>query len=72
EFTFEAEAVDDAATLKTLVELGRRAGPLARKPRQVMALVGKLEQRLEAGTPLSSGDRGSLRATILALEEALK
>lgn len=71
-FTFEPEAVDDAATLKTLVELGRRAGPLARKPRQVMALVGKLEQRLEAGTPLSSGDRGSLRATILALEEALK
>jgi len=71
-FTFEAEAVDDAATLTTLVELGRHAGPLARKPEQVMALVAKLEQRLETGTPLSSGDRGSLRATILALEEALK
>lgn len=54
------------------MELGRHAGPLARKPQQVMALVGKLQQRLEAGTPLSSGDRGSLQATILAIEEALK
>ncbi len=71
-FTYEADAVDDNATLTTLAELGRHAGPLHRKSDQVMALVGKLERRLEAGTVLSSGDRGTLRATILALEEALK
>ena len=71
-FTCEAGAVDDTATLTTLADLGRHAGPLHRKSDQVMALVGKLEKRLEAGTVLSSGDRGTLRATILALEEALK
>lgn len=71
-YSFEPEAVDDTATLSTLVELGRHAGPLHHNSTQVMALVGKLQQRLEAGAPLSSGDRGALRATILALEEALK
>jgi Zn-dependent M28 family amino/carboxypeptidase len=71
-FTYEADAVDDIATLSTLVALGQQAGPLHRKSSQVMALVGKLQYRLEAGTMLSSGDRGTLRATILALEEALK
>jgi hypothetical protein len=71
-YSYDPAAVDDAATLTTLVELGRHAGPLHFKSTQVMALVGKLQQRLEAGTPLSSGDRGTLRATILALEEALK
>ncbi len=70
-FTYDATAADDTATLTTLVELGRHAGPLARKPAQVMTLVAKLEQRLESGTRLSSGDRGTLQATILALEEAL-
>jgi Zn-dependent M28 family amino/carboxypeptidase len=70
-FTYDACAVDDEATLTTLVELGRHAGPLARKPKQVMALVDKLEQRRDAGEPLSRSDRGSLQATILALEEAL-
>jgi Zn-dependent M28 family amino/carboxypeptidase len=71
-FGYEEQAVDDTATLTTLVELGRHAGPLHRKSAQVMALVGKLGQRLETGTPLSRGDRGTLQATLLALEEALK
>ncbi|MDF1597043.1 MAG: M28 family peptidase [Acidimicrobiia bacterium] len=71
EFTFDAEAVDDVATLTTIIELGRHAGRLARKPDRVMTLVSKMEQRLEAGTRLSYGDRGAVRATMLALEEAL-
>ena len=71
-YSYDPAAVDDTATLTTLVELGRHAGPLHHKSAVVMALVEKLQQRLEAGTPMSSGDRGTLRATILALEEALK
>ena len=71
EFTFESDAVDDVATLTTIIELGRHAGPLARKPDRVMTLLSKMEQRLEAGTKLSYGDRGAVRATMLALEEAL-
>lgn len=70
-FTFEADAVDDAATLATLVELGHHAGPLARKPEQVMALIRKLQQRMERGAQLTHGDRGTLRAAIIAIEEAL-
>ncbi len=69
-FVYDANAVDDAATLATLVELGRHAAPLARKATQVAALVGKLGQRLETGTPLSLGDRGTVQAAMQAIEEA--
>jgi len=69
-FVYDANAVDDAATLATLVELGRHAAPLARKATQVAALVDKLEQRLEDGTGLGPGDRGTLQAAMQAVEEA--
>ena len=70
-YEFESQAVDDAATLATLVAMGRPVAPLHRKPEQLTALVDKMEQRLVAGTPLTSGDRGVLQAAILAIEEAL-
>jgi hypothetical protein len=70
-FAYDDHAVDDAATLATLVELGRHASPLARKQARVTVLFNKLEQRLEAGAPLGPGDRGTLQAAMQAIEEAL-
>ena len=70
-YTFEASAVDDAATLETLVAIGRQVAPLSSKHKQLLALVDKMEQRLETATPLSAGDRGTLQAALLAIEQAL-
>lgn len=71
-FAYQSEAVDDAATLTNLIELGRHLGPLARKPERVMALIARLEKSLGAGGhPFARADRGALQAIILALEEAI-
>jgi hypothetical protein len=70
DFVYDERAVDDEATLTTLVELGRHAAPLARTQVRVAALVDKLEERLESEAPLGPGDRGTLQAAMQAIEEA--
>lgn len=67
---YNEQGTDEAASLRTLVEIGRHAGPLHRDTR-VMVLVEKLERKLESGTPLSGSDRGGLKAAIVAIEAAL-
>jgi len=67
---YDERAVDDAANLATLVELGRHAAPLSRKPERLGALVDRLEQRLESEAPLGPGDRGVLQAAMQTIEEA--
>lgn len=68
---YDDQAVDDHATLSSLVALGREIGPLHRDADRLMILLAKLEQKLEEGTPLSQGARGGLRSAIVALEQAM-
>ena len=68
---YDAEGIDDATNLRTLIDVGRHAGPLHPDADRVMILIDKLERKLEAGTPLTRFDRGSLQATILAIEHAI-
>ncbi len=71
ELTYQPDGHDDAATLKTLVELGSLIGPTTSRPDQVMALIGKLEEQLASRRPIDPADRGSLSVLLMALEEAL-
>lgn len=68
---YDPEGIDDAATLRTLVEVGRHAGSLHAEADRLMALIDRLEQKLEDGTELSGPERGGLQSSLLALEEAL-
>lgn len=68
---YDANAVDDAASLATLVAIARHAAPLHRDSDRFSVLVDKLERKLEAGTPLARFDRGGMQAAILAIEDAL-
>ena len=67
---YDKHGSDNEANLRTLVEMGRHAGPLHHDGR-VMMLIDKLERKLEAGTPLTISDRGGLKAAMIAIEDAL-
>ncbi len=67
---YHEQGTDETASLKTLVEVGRHAGPLHRDSR-VMVLIEKLERKLESGTPLTGTDRGGMKAAMVAIENAL-
>ncbi len=68
---YDANAVDDAASLATLVAIARHAAPLHHDSDRFTVLVDKMERKLEQGTPLARFDRGALQSAILALEDAL-
>ncbi len=68
---YDAYAVDDQATLTSLVQLAHHVAPLHHKSERFMALIEKLERKLEQGTPISRFDRGAMQSVILALEETL-
>ncbi len=67
---YDEYGTDTEANLRTLVEVGRHAGPLHRDAR-VMMLIEKLERKLGAGTPLTKSDLGGLKAALVAIENAL-
>ncbi len=67
---YDKHGSDNEANLRTLVEVGRHAGPLHPDGR-VMMLIDKLERKLDAGTPLADSDRGGLKAAMVAIENAL-
>jgi hypothetical protein len=67
---YNKDGTDNEANLRTLVEVGRHAGPLHRDGR-VMMLIEKLERKLEDGTPITKADRGGLKAAMAAIEDAL-
>ena len=55
---YDANAVDDQATLSSLVALAHHVAPLHHKSERLMVLIEKFEQELEQGTPISRFDRG--------------